>query len=574
MSTGVEIPILSADSVEPNVQPSTSKESNVLYEDPPANDEQPSTSKESSVLTGTQSSIDQAIHEVISKFCAAESERDGEGPTEELIWFPPTGAHLKNFDFDLQRVGITDEISESYITKAPNEFFKIFFNDQLLDLIVLETNRYAQQSRNKPLPANSRLHRWKDTDNHEISTFFGIVLYMGLKKLPRMSDYWSKNPLYCNQISARMSRNRFELLLRMLHFNDNETIVEKDRLGKLSPLLNILLAKFTEIYIPEQSVCIDETLVPFRGRLSFRQYIKNKRFKFGIKLYKLCCKDGYTYYIKVYCGKDKQGDKPATLSTVMSLMTPLLDHGRILFTDNYYTSVALAHALQNRKTHLVGTLRKNRKNNPRDVESQKLKKGEIYAKESNTGVVVLKWHDKRDILCLSTCHTDQTTKYLKRGNEIEKPTLIVDYNASKSFIDLSDQLKSYSSPLRKGIKWYRKLAFEIILGSAVVNSYILYKNVTKDNLSITEFREKVALSLLQIEKINVAEQAINENSKHVLEEVLSKDRRKCVSCYEKISAEQGRKIAQTKGPKTRFVCKQCNKYYCLSCFFDSHNYYK
>lgn len=38
------------------------------------------------------------------------------------------------------------------------------------------------------------------------------------------------------------------------------------------------------IIVPQENVCIDETLVPFGGRLGFRQYIKNKRHKFGISL--------------------------------------------------------------------------------------------------------------------------------------------------------------------------------------------------------------------------------------------------------------------------------------------------
>ncbi|KAK9753530.1 Transposase IS4 [Popillia japonica] len=307
-----------------------------------------STSKELNLPAGTQISIDQAIDEVILQYCASENESDEEDLERELQWFSPTGAYLKNLVFDLEHVGITNEILENYITKAPYDCFKIFFDNELLDLIVLETNR---------------------------------------------------------------------------------------------------------------------------GRLSFRQYIQNKRYKFGIGVYKLCCKDGYTYDIKVCDGKEKQVDKPATISTVMSLMSPLLDHERISYIDNYYTSVDLAHELQNRTIHLVGTLRRNRKNNPKDVECQKLKKvrrnrknnpkdvecqklkkGEIYAKESNTGVVVLKWHDKRDMLCLSTIHTDQTgvvvlkwhdkrdmlclstihtdqtTKYLRRGKEVEKLTLIFNLN--------------------------------------------------------------------------------------------------------------------------------------------------
>jgi hypothetical protein len=34
--------------------------------------------------------------------------------------------------------------------------------------------------------------------------------------------------------------------------------------------------------------------------------------------------------------------------------------------------------------------------------------------------------------------TNQTKKVQQRGKEVEKPAMIVDYNESKAFIDLSD----------------------------------------------------------------------------------------------------------------------------------------
>jgi len=78
--------------------------------------------------------------------------------------------------------------------------------------------------------------------------------------------------------------------------------------------------------------------------------------------------------------------------------------------------------------------------------------------ESNTGVVVAKWKDKRDVLFLSTKHepmmVDLSTKY---GLKTSKPIAIVDYNEAKSYIDVSDQKASYASTIRKGIKWYRKV---------------------------------------------------------------------------------------------------------------------
>ncbi|XP_054728662.1 piggyBac transposable element-derived protein 4-like [Anastrepha obliqua] len=118
-------------------------------------------------------------------------------------------------------------------------------------------------------------------------------------------------------------------LLKMLHFNNNEDLTE-NRLHKLSPLIKKLRESFQQHIIPSEYVCIDETLVPFRGRLKFRQYIANKRHTFGIKLFKLCLEYGYPYDFKVYCGKSKDENMSVPSKVVMDLMEKLLDQGRTL----------------------------------------------------------------------------------------------------------------------------------------------------------------------------------------------------------------------------------------------------
>ena len=260
---------------------------------------------------------------------------------------------------------------------------------------------------------------------------------------------------------------------------------------------------------------------------------------------------------------------------VVKLCEPLLDCGRSIYVDNYYTSIELAHKLLERNTHLVGTLRKNRKNNPKDVINKKLKKGESYSQESNTGVVVTKWQDKRDVLTLSTKHTGQMVTVPSRRNaEAEKPDVVADYNTCKAFIDLSDQIKAYSSALRKGIKWYRKIAVELLLGSAMVNAYILFRAVTGQKMTITTFREEVALSLLNLPQEGQSAQrdapTQANNTKHVLEDVGTSNRRRCCFCYSKISQEKSRSVAAKTTPQTRWKCLQCEKYYCVTCFTKSH----
>lgn len=119
-------------------------------------------------------------------------------------------------------------------------------------------------------------------------------------------------------------------------------------------------------------MCIAETLVPFRGRLKFRQYIAYKRHKLGIKLFKLCLKGSYIYDFKVYCGKSENKDTAVSTQVVMELMENLLDKGRLLCTDNYYMSVTLANSLLQCNMHQIGTLRSERKWNTKEVISNKL----------------------------------------------------------------------------------------------------------------------------------------------------------------------------------------------------------
>lgn len=64
-----------------------------------------------------------------------------------------------------------------------------------------------------------------------------------------------------------------------------------------------------------------------------------------------------------------------------------------------------------------------------------------------------------------------------------KPEIVIFYNKAKSFIDRADQMAAYSSSLRRSLKWYKKIAFDLILGTEVVNAFSLFKSVTKKPLT-------------------------------------------------------------------------------------------
>lgn len=108
-------------------------------------------------------------------------------------------------------------------------------------------------------------------------------------------------------------------------------------------------------------------MVPFRGRLKFRQCIKGKRHKLGKTHFKLGLPGGYTYHTKI-CSADKTKGMSVAIKVVFDVL------GRTLFTDNWYTSIQLTKALQAHKTHLVGTIRKKQEGNIEGNSINKIKK--------------------------------------------------------------------------------------------------------------------------------------------------------------------------------------------------------
>ena len=82
-----------------------------------------------------------------------------------------------------------------------------------------------------------------------------------------------------------MPRDRFELLLRFWHFSDNESAIDDDRSSKLRKIPNALLERFQALYISGKEISIDKSMVLWRNRLIFRQYIPGKRHKNGVKLH-------------------------------------------------------------------------------------------------------------------------------------------------------------------------------------------------------------------------------------------------------------------------------------------------
>lgn len=203
--------------------------------------------------------------------------------------FIPTVHNFENNDAGISEGVILD--GASYL-----DFFQLFFPENIMQEIANETNKYYifLTQKNPPTP-NSRLKQWVDTTAKELYIFFAITMLMVRAKKLAISDYWSTDSLIATpQFSEYMSRDRYLLLLRLLHFSDNNNQPEGDRLYKMRPIVDHLRKTFSEVFSPFQNLCIDERLTLFKGRLSFIQYIPSKRHRFGIKSFVICdCETGY-----------------------------------------------------------------------------------------------------------------------------------------------------------------------------------------------------------------------------------------------------------------------------------------
>ena len=182
---------------------------------------------------------------------------------------------------------------------------------------------------------------------------------------------------------------------------------------QFSLFLNLVIARFQEVYSPNTQLAIDETLIKFKGKLHFRQFIPIKPGRFGTKAFTLAeTKSGYVLNSKIYTGRENiQVQRDLGRKVVLSVLRPYLDKGFRAFMDNYYTSVALFQELEDRKTLACGTMWSNRL--PKEICELKekcvkeLERGDsLYRQKGRLTCVT--WRDRKPVRFLAAIPTSET----------------------------------------------------------------------------------------------------------------------------------------------------------------------
>ncbi|KAJ8333447.1 hypothetical protein SKAU_G00414550 [Synaphobranchus kaupii] len=241
-----------------------------------------------------------------------------------------------------------------------------------------------------------------------------------------------------------MSRKRFKTLCIKLRFDDRLSRPARLRNNKLAAILKLWemwAGRLGLLFNPGNDICVDEQLVPFRGRCKFRQYIPNKPAKHGIKIWVVCdVATSYAWTMQVYTGK-QEGARPEVNQgrrVVLELTEELQGYGHTVTCDNFFTSYALVEELLKRKMALVGTIRRNKPELPPNLlqTRQRAILSSVFTfTKSHTAVSYVPKRGK-NVLLLSTKHREPSVSEA----EHQKPTIILDYNSCKGGVDNLDKV--------------------------------------------------------------------------------------------------------------------------------------
>lgn len=327
----------------------------------------------------------------------------------------------------------------------------------------------------------------------EIRALFAQHIMMSCLRLPRVRTYFDPQtnlPFF----SKHLSRNRFSALRQNLHVTDVASRRKNcnDRLYKIRPIVNLIRARLHQLPL-EENLCVDEQMIPFKGKFVAKQYIKGKPCPWGIKVFFLCGKSGMPYELIIYQGSTTPLNEKLVKSVgfgsaiVLELAKriPINEVGHRLFFDNYFPSFQLFEILSMKKINAAGTVRANRFANPPlpDAKTMALRgrgsAAECYSE--NGKVIFTRWFDNKVVNLASNFVgiglQDNAKRWDKQQSayvEVKRPEVVRLYNESMGGVDLLDQLIQYYRINIRTSKWTVRAIMHFV-DLAIIAAWMEYR---------------------------------------------------------------------------------------------------
>jgi hypothetical protein len=482
--------------------------------------------------------------------------------------------------FAPQNVMKTHPGPTAYATRHGNtisDAFELFVTPHMMDIVLKMSNIEG-----KKVFADS----WIEITEVELKAYVGLLLLAGVYRsaAEATEELWHTTDGR-KIFRAVMSNRRFMNISTVLRFDDKETRSVRRRNDRLAPIRDVFdlwVETLSKSFVPYSNVTIDEQLVPFRGRCSFRQYMKSKPAKYGIKLWILCdSTTSYALNVQVYTGRapgqppeKKQGER-----VVHDMVEVVKGTGRNVTTDNFFTSVPLARDLLAKKLSLVGTLRKIKSEIPSEFQPDRRR--ELYSSVfgHQEQLTLLSYVPKKGkaVILLSTMHRDAEISH----RPDKKPQIILDYNSSKGGVDTLDQMVSTFSTKRMTRRWPMVLFYNILDISAV-NSYVLWshldptwnenrkqrrrlflkhlgKSLVREQLQARLALPNLALKLRSIIEESLATQNVNDDDDSDGEDGCDIATDNSPSVQDADDAADDRYTLARSGPRKRGRCAHCKR---------------
>lgn len=340
-----------------------------------------------------------------------------------------------------------------------------------------------------------------------LHAFLGLLILRGVLRgnHEKVQDLWKNDQFSRPIFKAVMSRTMFLELLRIVSFDEKATRDERrvyDKLTAVRDMWEAFNKRLSAMWEPSSHVTIDEQLITFRGRVTFRIYNKSKPGRYGM-LIRWICDSSYRYAVKgiPYCGVPAVGTSEAkemnkSNNIVRQLVEPIKGSGRGVTCDRFYTDIELAEDLyRNFNLTMTGTMQSNRRHIPEAIKDVKNRepKSSVFCFSDNCTMVSYCPKKNRNVIMASTEHHDAAIS----DEDHKKPEIIMHYNATKFGVDTVDQMARTYSTKMSTRRW--TLAFFCnMIDVAAINAFTMFCEKFKDwNLNKVRLTYKMTFFIIK-----------------------------------------------------------------------------
>uniref|UniRef100_A0A3Q0RV14 PiggyBac transposable element-derived protein domain-containing protein n=1 Tax=Amphilophus citrinellus TaxID=61819 RepID=A0A3Q0RV14_AMPCI len=363
----------------------------------------------------------------------------------------------------------------------PGEIFSHFFDAEVLKFLCENTNKNAAAKQK-----TEKTFTWTEIKPEELKKFIGMLLYMSVLRLPKISDFWRRETIFRVSFPATvMSKDRFLAILSHLHTSDPEKDVinerkkgteDYDRLHWVRPLMEMICMRCKAIYHPRQHLLVEDRMAASKARRSMKQYIKAKPTKWWLKFFALTDSNGYTIDFQLYTGKSKltSGNRLSYNAVADLVKKDFLGSGYIVCIDNLQTSRFLLDHLNQEGFGASGEYKQEKVDVPIKHEN------DLTTRSPQGSVQWIRkgaflWMDTREASLCSTVHPvgngDTAHHWLKEEGEEQE----ISIPSPTEEVDSSDQVIGTSLVHRNSRTWPITV-FQHLFEIAVRNSFAIHKD--------------------------------------------------------------------------------------------------